>query len=35
MTHLLLMGLVGGLVGADDAARIVIYERPESWDWTL
>jgi glycerol-3-phosphate acyltransferase PlsY len=35
MTHLLLLGLVGGLVGADDAARIVIYERPDSWDWTL
>ncbi len=31
MTHLLLLGLVG----ADDAARIVIYERPDSWDWTL
>ncbi len=31
MTHVLLLGLVG----ADDAARIVIYERPDSWDWTL
>lgn len=35
MTHLLLLGLVGGLVGAEDAARVVIYERPDSWDWTL
>jgi acyl phosphate:glycerol-3-phosphate acyltransferase len=31
MTHLLLFGLVG----AEDAARIVIYERPDSWDWAL
>jgi acyl phosphate:glycerol-3-phosphate acyltransferase len=31
MTHFLLLGLVG----ADDAARIVIYERPDSWDWAL
>ncbi len=31
MTHLLLFGLVG----AEDAARIVIYERPNSWDWAL
>jgi len=31
MTHFLLLGLVG----AEDAARIVIYERPDSWDWTL
>jgi glycerol-3-phosphate acyltransferase PlsY len=29
--HLLLLGLAG----ADDAARLVIYERPDSWDWTL
>ncbi len=35
MTHVLLLGLVGGLVGADDTARIVIYERAASWDWTL
>ena len=31
MSHLLLLGLVG----AEDAARVVIYERPDSWDWTL
>jgi glycerol-3-phosphate acyltransferase PlsY len=31
MTHLLL----AGLIGADDAARIVIYERADSWDWVL
>jgi acyl phosphate:glycerol-3-phosphate acyltransferase len=31
MTHLLLFGLVG----AEDAAHIVIYERPDSWDWAL
>ena len=31
MTHLLLFGLVG----AEDAARIVIYERLDSWDWAL
>jgi glycerol-3-phosphate acyltransferase PlsY len=31
MTHVLLLGLVG----ADDAARIVIYQRPDSWDFTL
>ena len=31
MTHLLLLGLVG----AEDVARVVIYERPDSWDWTL
>jgi len=31
MTHFLLLGLVG----ADDAARIVIYERASSWDWAL
>ena len=35
MIHVLLFGIVGGLVGADDAARIVIYERVPSWDWTL
>ena len=30
MTHFLL-----GLVGAEDTARVVLYERPDSWDWAL
>ncbi len=33
MTHVLLLGLVGGLVGADEAARVVIYERADTSDW--
>ena len=31
MTHVLLLGLAG----AEDAARTVIYERPDSWDFAL
>jgi glycerol-3-phosphate acyltransferase PlsY len=35
MTHVLLFGLVGGLVGAGDPAQIVLYEPAPSSGWAL
>jgi glycerol-3-phosphate acyltransferase PlsY len=33
MTQLSVLALIAGLIGADEASRIVIYERAPSWDW--